>query len=641
MSTSPHPRLRRALARASAPARSRRRPRALEAALLLAALLLLAILVAAVTMTLRVEYRSEVDEVLNSANRTALKLAGRTTEVLDRIDQTTLLVKHLTERQALPSLGLLDGAGLLSNDLTRVVLLTDRDGFVHASTQADTALNIADEDDFKRHRADPGLGLTIGVPARNPLNGQWAIPASRRINDLHGRFGGIVSVALDPAALSAGYGRSEAHDTAIGVLGRDGVFRSRLVDGRSSFGERMDPERLERSVQAMRTSRQPVRSPIDGVERFVATAPVDRYPFVAVVALKADSALANYRHVRDRVLCWAAVIGGLIVIGAGALLAQARQLDDSRRRIRRAEASFRATLEGSLDAYTILQPVRDESGRLDDLRIAEANSRAAGLVGLTREQLIGWRLTELFPQMRLDGTLRRLERVLRQGRTAQRELPGDHADRPGSWLHHQVVPLEDGGLALITRDVTERKRAERALDDLARRDALTRLSNRHHHDERLAEARGRALRNGGTLALMFIDLDGFKAVNDTLGHAAGDELLVEVGRRLRAVVRDVDTVSRLGGDEFSVIVEDAGPAEAVMELGERIRASLARAHRIDGREMTATPSIGVALFDGSEAADRLELRADEALYRAKRAGKARVWLHGEPAVAAWPHPRAA
>ncbi|MEH0167899.1 diguanylate cyclase [Paucibacter sp. JuS9] len=194
------------------------------------------------------------------------------------------------------------------------------------------------------------------------------------------------------------------------------------------------------------------------------------------------------------------------------------------------------------------------------------------------------------------------------------------------WLSVNRIHDGEGQLthhARVFSDISALKRHQAELDEMARLDSLTGLPNRRSFDERLPEALARAGRSKHLLALLFIDLDGFKKVNDTMGHAAGDQLLCAVAERLKACVRTVDAVFRLGGDEFTVIVEDAGSQADVGRLCERILEFLSQPHLLAAGRPVVTPSVGVALATPGEAPDSLLRRADDAMYAAKRAGKAR------------------
>ena len=585
-------------------------------------LLMLGLLAFEVVRTLQHEYRSEVAVILSASDRTVQKLGARTTEVFDRVNQATLLVKYLTDIESLPPLVSLRDAGVISNELVQFMYVANEQGFVFDTTAGLSAANVADEDFFKLHKRDAGLDVSIAPVWTNPVNGAPGIPVTRRLG-AGSAFEGLVTATVNPAALSVAYAKSEAQGTAVGVLGADGVFRSRSVDGKLSFGERSDPLRVMQRAAEVRKTGLPFPSPIDGVLRFVSAVKVDKYPLYAVVAVDATNALAAYRHTRQQVLTWAIGVAAGILLFGGIVLAQVKKLDASRRRTRQAEAAFRATLEGSLDAVAILAAKRDAAGVLRDLTVTDCNTFAASLVQLEREQVLGKRLLELAPSM--AAFLKRFERVIKSQKTLQAQVPATEPHLVGRWLHHQIVPLEDG-VALITRDVTERRLAEQALDAAARCDALTRLSNRRHFEEILAMARARALRSGEAMALMYIDLDGFKNVNDTMGHAAGDAVLIEVARRLKQTVRDTDAVCRLGGDEFVVLAERAGTAQDVSDMCTRLVIALKAPHVIAGRLAAATSSIGAAIFRASETPEALCQRADAAMYRAKTSGKSKYVL---------------
>jgi len=181
-----------------------------------------------------------------------------------------------------------------------------------------------------------------------------------------------------------------------------------------------------------------------------------------------------------------------------------------------------------------------------------------------------------------------------------------------------------GDCALLRRAVRhaiERKRIERELSQLAKFDPLTGLPNRLLFHDRLAQAVQRIDRRDHVVALIFIDLDGFKAVNDRYGHAVGDRLLVAVAGRLRRVVRRTDTVARLGGDEFTIILEGLRHADDAARVAEQALLSLRQAFEIGGAVIELGASLGVAIAShATELPDALTHRADAAMYRAKARG---------------------
>jgi diguanylate cyclase (GGDEF)-like protein/PAS domain S-box-containing protein len=203
-------------------------------------------------------------------------------------------------------------------------------------------------------------------------------------------------------------------------------------------------------------------------------------------------------------------------------------------------------------------------------------------------------------------------------------------NRFGEWRHVEahVTDLRDDrhirGVVLNARDVTERVRLEEELTRQAFHDGLTGLANRALFRDRLDQSLAHSGRSGDPLSVLFVDLDGFKQVNDTLGHDAGDLLLQEVSSRFDTTIRGSDTLARLGGDEFALLLEDADEALAVT-VAERLIEQLSKAVRIAGREMAVGGSIGVAIHTGGPGkSEDLMRHADLAMYAAKRGGRGRL-----------------
>ena len=201
--------------------------------------------------------------------------------------------------------------------------------------------------------------------------------------------------------------------------------------------------------------------------------------------------------------------------------------------------------------------------------------------------------------------------------------------RSGGYLPVEIakadLPLELGnrptGFVLVIRDASEQRDREDAMLRLAYRDALTGLANRASLQDRLELELNHARRRGALVGLLYMDLDGLKAVNDRLGHEAGDALIVGFAERLKAVLRKGDTVARLGGDEFTVILPDLESLAGAELVADKILASLSEPIRFAGESLGAGVSIGIALFpNDAESLDELVSRADAAMYRAKAAG---------------------
>jgi diguanylate cyclase (GGDEF)-like protein len=200
----------------------------------------------------------------------------------------------------------------------------------------------------------------------------------------------------------------------------------------------------------------------------------------------------------------------------------------------------------------------------------------------------------------------------------------ERARPSGLVLEIRGMPLPDGGFVSIYTDVTERKAAEAEINRLAHFDSLTGLTNRHSLESRLEQSLADAKRHDTRLAVLFLDLDRFKQVNDSLGHAVGDELLIEVSRRLQSSVRESDVVARLGGDEFVVVVGDFADPGDVLVILDKIIAQVALPVMVGPHRLITSTSIGVAVFPDN-GTDRCSLmkNADIAMYHAKSAGRGR------------------
>ncbi|WP_439642892.1 putative bifunctional diguanylate cyclase/phosphodiesterase [Gemmatimonas sp.] len=260
--------------------------------------------------------------------------------------------------------------------------------------------------------------------------------------------------------------------------------------------------------------------------------------------------------------------------------------------------------------------------------ILEANPASKELLGFDPHDVVGRSATSLSPPEDVEAT-RELARELRDGArdsvTVERRF--FHKDGHLVWGQLTVSVVHHGGekrMIGMIQDITERKRMEGQLLKQAFQDELTGLANRVLFRDRLRHALERRERQPTSVAVILLDLDGFKRVNDSLGHAVGDELLQVVGRRIASTVRAGETVARLGGDEFAVVIESIAHGEDPQNLADRLLMLLRMPMRVGGREVVVGVSIGIAIADVADDEETVLRNADTAMYAAKSSGKACV-----------------
>lgn len=327
-----------------------------------------------------------------------------------------------------------------------------------------------------------------------------------------------------------------------------------------------------------------------------------------------------------RVISGAEPSGVRFIYGTMRDITKQRETEEA---LRRSESQYRALVEQTSDGIVVLE----ESGR-----VMASNSAAHELFGLDERELHRKRFEELFHPDDLDRdplilknlvsriTLRSVRRMKREG------------DSEWVWVELSACRLQDGRVQVTARDITARIEAERRIRRLAYFDSLTGLPNRALFRERIEQAIERCKHGDKRLALLFLDIDRFKQVNDSLGRSSGDALLIQIADRLRAALRGGDSVSRrmqrdgmvddrcgviarLGGDEFTILIQELGHPQDAARVARRVLHSLSRPFTVSDQEVFAGCSIGIAVWPEDGADSELLLRsADTAMYHAKGHG---------------------
>ena len=325
-------------------------------------------------------------------------------------------------------------------------------------------------------------------------------------------------------------------------------------------------------------------------------------------------------------------VATVVLVGCAYLRAARlmRARDAQQRRLAAREYYHRVLADNSSDAVVVL----DEAGRTLD-----GSPQIAAMFGRPELRRPGAELLSVLPADQRPRFALDLERLwAKPGRRSEADVEVTGADGRQRWFHVRTVNLRDdpaiGGLVLNMYEVTARKRAELELAHQAFHDSLTGLPNRALFNERVEHALRGAARNGRSVAVIFLDVDGFKSANDRFGHGVGDRLLQEVGQRLTHALRDSDTVARLGGDEFAILLEGARLDEATTAADRALQALSEEFECAPGQHLELSASIGIAVAGPDATAAALLRDADIAMYRSKAAGKARWTLYDDAMRAA-------
>jgi diguanylate cyclase (GGDEF)-like protein/PAS domain S-box-containing protein len=293
--------------------------------------------------------------------------------------------------------------------------------------------------------------------------------------------------------------------------------------------------------------------------------------------------------------------------------------------IKTSETRYRRLFESAQDGILILET--------DAGKIIDVNPFMIEMLGYTRDEFLGRQLWEIGLFRDIAANKIAFERLQAEKYIRYEHLPLETKDgkqKDVEFVSNVYLANSREVIQCNIRDITERKQRERQLVQVGTHDVLTGLPNRALFDDRLKIAFALAMRGLKKLAVMLLDLDRFKQINDTLGHGVGDKLLQDVGDRLTGLLRKMDTVARIGGDEFLLLLSPIDHKKYVVTIAKKIIDALHRPFATDAHEILITASIGVVIApDDGEDADTLVKRADIAMYHAKRQGRDNYQFYAE------------
>jgi diguanylate cyclase (GGDEF)-like protein len=450
------------------------------------------------------------------------------------------------------------------------------------------------------------------------LSGVRETIVTRKVTGPRGEFLGVINRVITPerfekyfASVALGEG------AAISLYHRDGTLLARYPHIDAMIGTNIGANPIYQKLSSM-SDHGTIRltSPIDGQDRLASGRGLSNFPITIVASTTVSAALADWRQQTRFLIC----VGGLsVLVIAVFLFFVVRKLSQQHRLSQQQLSQEKQRLDIAVNNMSQGLLLFDLSQRL-----VVCNQRYLEMYGLSPEVLKpGCSFREVIAHRKASGSLagdpdKHYARVLSQiglRQTMVIETPD------GRSIQIMNEPLADGGWVATHEDITERRHAEEQIAHLAHYDALTDLPNRVLFREQLERELKRILR-GGQFAVLYIDIDEFKSVNDSLGHPVGDELLKSVAGRLRSCVRDTDFVARLGGDEFAVVQTDIEHTAEVTDLVTRIYRAIREPYKCLGHQVTTDASIGIALApgDGTDL-DQLLKNADLAMYGAKADGR--------------------
>ncbi len=543
----------------------------------------------------------------HAAERSAYEATGNlarafdenTERVVSGIDQILLTARAAYRENG----GQLDLVGWLRRRATAdkfafFIGRVDATGMTQESTlePAPPPINISDRDHFRAQRDMTRDDLFISKPVLGRATRLPAMQFTRKLTNPDGTFAGIIQLSLSVDELSRFYSKIEIGNGYIELAGVDGVIRARGPLDVSRIGTSIRNPALLAAIQSQPQGTVSTGSS-DKTGDIVSFRRLQNYPLIVLVGFDKGDIYRKYKNMRDSSL----EIG---MITTAALLLSGMFWIDQRRRGVRAKRALHVTLESISQGIVMLDA---------ESQIPVINGRARQLLHLPRDLSDhnargGFASALLMPPDYAD----------QRGVVA----PIEHVRDDGSIIEVQRNWIATGGMVLTYTDVTDRKLADARIRYLAQHDALTGLANRALLTERLNEAIHASAASGTGFAVLCLDLDGFKGINDSMGHDAGDALLNCFAERLRLAVRPIDTVARTGGDEFTIIQLGGIQPSDAERLAIRLRDTLAEPLSIDGLRVTLATSIGISAYPANGKESRTLLRnADTALYKAKEDGR--------------------
>ena len=599
----------------------------------LAGICLLGLLWLAVIQMVQQDHEDERRSVLKMQSASTKAMEIQIKDVLDDADNVLRLMKSSQET-----------SGDISKEIRQVLEMSNLSRFASQASILDTkgqfvfsfrtvapSVNLADRAQFRAHIERDTKTFFIGPVVFGRVSGTNSFHMSRRINNADGSFGGVVSLAFQSDYFSDVFEKVTIEPMTFYLFGRDGIIRATSADSTAMLGKSLAAGHVLRAMETEPTHGGFIAEGIfRNARRFISYREIPDYPLIIAVAIDENVALARHRIRRNIYSGVALLVSVMLTV----MLAGLHQSLKKQEKMRLSIWSEKEKAEKYLDMAGSLIVARDRESR-----ITMINHKGCEILGYSEKELLGkdW-IEVVVPQEQRSSDKANFQQLV-TGALLPAAHPVDVAvqDRNGnlhilSWTSN-LLQDSDGqimGILSSGTEVTERRQLEAELKILATTDSLTGLNNRRHLLETGSRMMQSFRRYQRPLALLMLDIDHFKKINDTYGHAAGDLVLVQLADVLRSVLRAADLCGRFGGEEFVCLLPETSVSEALI-LAERLRARLAeQAVCSEAGAILFTVSIGVSVAMPEDISiDQLIHRADMALYEAKKSGRNRICLQTE------------
>lgn len=588
-------------------------------------LALCAVLWAATMLQLEAEKKVAQQQALDNVASLSKAYSQYLLRTVEQMDQLTLQLKYEWEHaDGKLRLEQLKTRGMYAMPQFAIVAIFDRKGHAVTTTAPVQRLRTSERSDFLlRHWRSNSSALRIALGKMGEGEAGSLVHFTRRLEDADGNFDGVLLISIHSAYFSEFYDSVNFGKLGMSAMvGEEGELLSVrlgatvLAPQGAAF---LDTSFLDGDSGAMQS---PGRTAFaDAQSRYVGWQALKAYPFTAVVALADTQVLQPYQETRTIYLGIASAVSLLLLAFTCIATGLSLRLAWRHHQSEGVRNAYRMATEGTSDGFYIIAALRDAEGVIIDFELVDCNEPGADFFGVRREQLLGMRLQSRAHEPYFRDLIHNYRAAMVSGFSEEEIELAEGNPFKLRWIRRRLVRSGDR-LAVTLQDISAAKLHEQDLRRLANEDGLTGLPNRYWLQQFLPEALDRAAREGHMLALLFIDFDGFKDINDTQGHAEGDKVLRAASLRLNAVLRPGDHVVRLGGDEFVVLLDPVEDDSRAEQVAQRIATAFDEPFYLGPERHKMGASIGISMYprDGAET-DVLMKNADIAMYAVKTAGK--------------------